>query len=233
LTTVPETKGAVVSYIKHERNNMATTIDAKRNKVYKPGRYKQEPEAGDIVELAAISSRDPLHRNRHQMLWMEYEVISVAGATPEKKGHDYNGWYSLILTPTIGTAKVPYGKEILIMTCQVKILSRSKEVVVKTMYTKESRRAHILTEINEIVSSPKLLAGEKIIIWNDDKQAWNKLARGMYPVQWRNLANDRPKWVLASTNFPFVTTQDSIEFRVTPGKHRLEFSKKYYLKGAI
>jgi len=213
---------------------MATTLETKRNKAYKPRQYNQEPKLGDIVELAAISTRDPLHQSRHQMLWLEYRVESVAPATPENGGYDYKGWYSVILTPTVGTAKVPYGVQILIMTCQVRILSREPEAVVETMYTDKSRRAHMLTDINEIISSPELLAGKRIIIWNNDKQAWNALAsKGMYPVQWRNLANDRPKWVLVSTSFPFKTPQTSIEFRVTPGARRHEFNKKYFLKGAI
>jgi len=213
---------------------MATTIERKRRKAYVPGKYNQEPKLGDIVELAAISTRDPLHQSRHQMLWLEYRVESVAPATPENGGYDYKGWYSLILTPTIGTAKVQYGAQILIMTCQVRILSRNTEAVVKTMYTKESRRAHMLTDINEIISSPELLAGKRIVIWNNDKQAWSALAsKGTYPVQWRNLANDRPKWVTVSTSFPFKTKQTSIEFRITPSRLRHEFNKRYFLKGAI
>jgi len=214
---------------------MATTLERKRNKAYAPRKYNQKPEAGDIVELAAISTRDTRHADRHFMLWLEYTVVSVAPASPEEGGYDYKGWYSLILTPTVGTAKVPYGTDILILTCQVRIISREANAEVKIAYTKQSRRAPMLEDINAILASPEIIAGGKIPIANNDKSAWRTLSKKTnYFIEWRNLANDRPKWKRATTLFPFVTNQPTIEFRVRPGTiDYMEFRKKYKIIGKI
>ena len=232
LTKAPETKGAVVNYIKHERKDMATALERKRNKAYKPGQYTKQPSFGDIVKLAAISTRDVHHRIRHELLWLEYEVISVAPASPEKNGYNYKGWWSLILSPTAGTRKHPKGADILFMTCQVKILY--KKSLFNPAYKQNSRISKILFEINEVIANPNSMEGNRIVIFNNDKPAWRKLAKsGLYTIEWRNLANDRPKWKLVTTLFPYITNQPSIEFRVRPDRQRLEFNKRYKLKGAI
>jgi len=207
---------------------------------FKPGKYTTQPSIGDIVTLASISTRDMWHMHRHKLLWKEYEVLAVAPARPEE-GALYKGWWNLKLKAlelTEGMRRARAGANrnrtissngvFILSTCQIKMPPKKKEAI----SFKYNNRSRILDKVRDINLEMGLI--DRIQIWNDDKNAWREIHNTKkYNVQWRNLANDRPKWKDIATVFPFKTIQTSIEFRVEPNLKRREFNKIYQVRGRI